>query len=128
MVREREKDMFDDIELNADLLKSCKKDIDKYCKSDFEAAKKKNEDGKDPEGIVYSCLIDVFTDESKSKVKKVQETHNKSDILKLNVVLCECEQHPMIQFRVFSNPVFSVNDSGQIHQNEDFLEPISCPC
>ena len=67
-MREREKEMFDDIELNLDLKTSCKDDIDKFCKKELEEAKEDHEQGKDVEGIVYSCLIDVFTDDSGDKV------------------------------------------------------------
>ena len=80
-MREREKEMFRDIELNVDLQKSCKKDIEKFCQDDMNKALKAHQQGDDPEGIVYTCLIRVFTDDTGNNVRK-------ANVVALLIPLC----------------------------------------
>ena len=71
VVTEREKEMFSDIELNVDLHTSCEKDIKKYCRESTEKAKEAHLRGESPNGIVYKCLTEIFTEEtSKKKVSR----------------------------------------------------------
>ena len=60
--------MFSDIELNVDVQKNCKKDINKFCKEALKKAKELHEKGEDPHGVVYECLTDIFVEDSKEKV------------------------------------------------------------
>jgi len=56
LVFEREKEELDDIELNPELKKACKKDISTYCAKEVGSAKQDHQDGVDPRGRVYVCL------------------------------------------------------------------------
>nr|CAB3249303.1 Golgi apparatus protein 1 [Phallusia mammillata] len=52
----REKEMFNDIDLNPILQKACEHDIKKFCAVEINKAKIDHEQGVDPHGVIYGCL------------------------------------------------------------------------
>ena len=73
--------MFSDIELNVDVRTSCSVDIDRYCKNERDAAAKSRSSYGDVNGIVYSCLFEVFVKDSVYKVFNYNQCCYREEIL-----------------------------------------------
>lgn len=52
--------MFEDINLNPDLLDQCEDELETYCKKELRQSIDYDITGRDPMGMVYVCLEDAF--------------------------------------------------------------------
>lgn len=64
----REREMFEDINLNPDLLLQCESEIEEYCKVQLDKSVEYDAIGKDPMGMVYVCLEDAFINNEEVRI------------------------------------------------------------